>query len=53
MTNRDDAIAAGKLRPSARTTDQQRMVDNNRGSQAVSNANHAAERQERIHGKAK
>jgi hypothetical protein len=44
--------AANKM-PSARSAEEQRLVDTGRGSQAVRNADHEAQRQERIHGPAR
>jgi hypothetical protein len=44
-------INAAKVKPSNRTPHQQGLVDKGRGDQAVRNADSAAQREEKIHGK--
>ncbi|AHB42534.1 hypothetical protein RAAC3_TM7C00001G0692 [Candidatus Saccharibacteria bacterium RAAC3_TM7_1] len=48
-----DARDAAKKRPSARTPEEQRMVDDNRGDQGVRNNDHWSKGEQKIHGRAK
>nr|ALS91323.1 MetaGeneMark_Unknown Function [uncultured bacterium] len=51
MPNRDEMINAAKKTPSQRTVHEQALVDKGKGDQAVRNADHAAQREERVYGK--
>jgi len=50
MTTIQQARDAANKRPAMRTADEQRIVDSNMGDLSVRNANHEAERQQKIHG---
>ena len=51
MPTREEYVNAAKVTPSNRTAEQQRLVDQGSNMQEVRNADDAAKRQERIHGK--
>jgi hypothetical protein len=51
MATKDEARAAATVKPSNRTDAQRKLVSDNSGDQSVRNADTAAQREERIHGK--
>lgn len=51
MPTERDYINAAKKTPSARSSEEQAMVDRGSNMQSVRNADHAAREQERIYGK--
>lgn len=50
MATTQEYLNAAKKMPSARTAEEQRLVDKGSNIQAVRNADHEAQRQEKIHG---
>lgn len=51
MATKDEARAAAAVKPSDRTNAQNELVSRNSNDQSVRNADTAAQRKERIHGR--